>query len=62
MTSCHSIDEQMSQKRDDQMSDEQLSHNLRKVKTRHPLGASCKLFHLHTWLYFLYIVGTLLII
>ena len=27
MTSCHNIDEQMSQKRDDQMSDEQLSHN-----------------------------------
>ena len=39
-------------------------------KTRHPLGTSCKLFPLHTWLYFLYIVlaillpifGTLLII
>ena len=28
MTCCHNIDEQMSQKRDDQMSDEQLSHNL----------------------------------
>ena len=33
----------------------------RKVKTHHPLGTSCKLFPLHTWLYFL-IVGTLLII
>ena len=39
-------------------------------KTRHPLGTSCKLFPLHAWLYFLYIVlaillpifGTLLII
>ena len=27
MTSCHNIDEQMSQKRDDQMSDAQLSQN-----------------------------------
>merc|ERR1712055_477106 len=39
-------------------------------KTRHPLGTSCKLFPLHAWLYFLYILlaillpifGTLLII
>ena len=39
-------------------------------KTKHPLGTSCKLFPLHAWLYFLYIVlaillpifGTLLII
>ena len=39
-------------------------------KTKHPLGTSCKLFPLHVWLYFLYIVlaillpifGTLLII
>merc|ERR1711990_1372922 len=39
-------------------------------KTRHPLGTSCKLFPLHAWLYFLYIIlaillpifGTLLII
>ena len=34
----------------------------RKVKTHHTLGTSCKLFRLHTWLYFIYIVGTLLII
>ena len=39
-------------------------------KTRHPLATSCKLFPLHAWLYFLYIIlaillpifGTLLII
>merc|ERR1711990_911920 len=35
-------------------------------KTRHPLGTSCKLFPLHAWLYFLYILlailGPLLII
>ena len=39
-------------------------------KTNHPLGTSCKLFPLHAWLYFLYIVlaillpifGTLLIV
>ena len=30
-------------------------------KTRHPLGTSCKLFPLHTWLYFLYIVLVILL-
>ena len=30
-------------------------------KTRHPLGTSCKLFPLHAWLYFLYIVLVILL-
>ena len=30
-------------------------------KTNHPLGTSCKLFPLHSWLYFLYITLAILL-